>query len=79
MKLVKQFVATFSLCSSAVFLSGCDSDLKKAVRERAKDPDSIQFSDVIRFKDKACIRYNAKNAYGGYVGYTWAFLSGSGD
>ncbi len=34
-----------------------------------KDPGSAQFEDVSRFKIAVCGRVNAKNIYGGYVGF----------
>jgi hypothetical protein len=38
-----------------------------------KDPSSIQFQNIARYKvgsaDIVCGMYNAKNSYGGYVGF----------
>ncbi|WP_143499343.1 hypothetical protein [Pseudomonas sp. Irchel 3H9] len=51
-----------------------------------KDPDSVRFRDAFvitsdangenrnRSKDSWCVEVNAKNSYGGYVGYTWALV-----
>jgi hypothetical protein len=43
---------------------------QQAVRERAKDPDSVKFGRVVKIGDKGggCIEYNAKNSFGGYTG-----------
>jgi hypothetical protein len=55
--------------------------LRDAVKERMKDPDSIQFRNVEVFHHKAkdvtpagvyvlCGEVNAKNSYGGYTGFS---------
>jgi hypothetical protein len=43
---------------------------KKVVAEAMRDPDSTKFRDVVAYnKNGVCGEVNAKNAYGGYVGY----------
>lgn len=49
--------------------------IEDGARSSLKDPDSAKFKDIIAFKTKtssiaACGFVNAKNSYGGYVGYT---------
>lgn len=47
------------------------ADAKARILETLKDPDSAKFRDVKLYKSGAvCGSYNAKNSYGGYVGYT---------
>jgi hypothetical protein len=44
---------------------------KHALEGMLKDPASVQYQDVKEYRDMTvCGRYNAKNAMGGYVGYT---------
>jgi hypothetical protein len=40
-------------------------DLKKQIKRNARDPDSVQF----RNESGLCFEYNAKNAFGAYVGF----------
>ncbi len=55
----------------------------QALKDGAKDPDSVQVRDVkVAVHDKPggshmCGMFNAKNSYGGYVGFEpfWAYLS----
>lgn len=58
----------------ALSLSACDSPTKLAeddVRASLKDPDSAKFRGVVKFSTGAvCGEVNAKNAMGGYVGFT---------
>lgn len=63
-------LATLVGCDNAMF----DDGIKKAVREKLKDPDSAKWEEVLKYKDFACIKYNAKNGYGGYGGSSWAVL-----
>lgn len=63
-------LATLVGCGNAMF----DDGMKKAVREKLKDPDSAKWEGNIKYKDFACIKYNAKNSYGGYGGSSWAVL-----
>lgn len=64
----------FAVAVFAVLVSGCNGDLKSALQETLRDPDSVKYEEIIRLGDRACIRYNAKNAYGGYVGVKTAHL-----
>ena len=76
-------------------VAGCSPDPKQAlitkaeqsVRQSLKDPDSAEFSDVqvkgVVSDDLAvavvCGQVNAKNSFGGYVGYRrFYFLNSSG-
>ncbi|ACH64228.1 lipoprotein, putative [Aliivibrio fischeri MJ11] len=60
-------------------------DLKSSL----KDPDSAKFADIFQYWESSvkkpveenkgyCIRYNAKNSYGGYVGYKWEYKTNYG-
>lgn len=53
---------------------------KDAIKNRLKDPDSVQFKDVYFFRGKdnipvTCGQVNSKNSYGGYSGFQH-FISG---
>ncbi|MEW6023453.1 MAG: hypothetical protein AB1807_15085 [Pseudomonadota bacterium] len=61
-------------CGNAIF----DDGVRAAVRKRLKDPDSAKFEEILRYKNFACIKYNAKNGYGGYGGASWAVLELTG-
>lgn len=63
-------LATLAGCDNALF----DDGVRKAVRQQLKDPDSAKWEEKILYKDFACIKYNAKNSYGGYGGSSWAIL-----
>lgn len=68
-----------SLLLGAAVLAGCDSALfddpiRQAVRATLKDPDSARFGAVVQGEGYACIRYNARNGFGGYAGESWAAL-----
>jgi len=67
-------LATVAGCGNAVF----DDAVRKAVREKLKDPDSARWEEKLRYKNFACIKYNAKNSYGGYGGSTWAVMQDLG-
>lgn len=47
---------------------GDTGDIKRAIKNRLKDPASAVFDDIIYNKagDRACVGYNAKNSFGGY-------------
>ena len=51
--------------------------IQSAVRERLKDPESAKFAETLAYENFSCIRYNAKNGYGGYAGMSWALLKHS--
>ena len=63
---------------SAALLASCggvESDAKKAVMERLKDPDSAKFGQFTNINDEAaCLTVNARNSMGGYTGDQQAFL-----
>lgn len=68
------FCAAGSGCEKAFF----DDAMRKAVREKLKDPDSAQFGKPLIFKNRGCIEVNSKNSYGGYTGATTAHLKNLG-
>lgn len=47
-------------------------EAKQILADGLKDPDSVKFRNVKLFRatGSVCGEYNAKNSYGGYVGYT---------
>lgn len=66
----------------AAFVTGCDSKFfdnakHKAVREGLKDPDSAKWISELVHEDRACIVFNAKNSFGGYIGKQTAWLQNS--
>ncbi|MBV5305932.1 MAG: hypothetical protein J0652_04475 [Desulfobulbaceae bacterium] len=75
-----RLVATIVLCVFCVGTAfGGEAETivsaKRAIKNRVKDPDSVTFKDVFYSKtDKdgevACGRFNAKNSFGAYTGYT---------
>ena len=70
--------ATSILIFTALLLSACgsaESDAKRAVLERLKDPDSAKFGKFTQVTDKgACLTVNARNSMGGYPGAKEAML-----
>lgn len=66
--------------------SEAEAQAKAMIAHDLKDPDSAKFRDAYfvtadargdardRSKDSWCMEVNAKNSYGGYVGYSWALL-----
>ena len=69
-RLLVAIVVLFVACSSEIF----ESPIKKAVRDKLKDPDSAKFGEQFIFESRACISINAKNSYGGYTGASYAHL-----
>src|SRR5690348_13960356 len=65
------------LAASAAFVGACSavdgySEDKKLVASSMKDPGSVQFRNLRRKNDQyniVCGEVNAKNSYGGYVGF----------
>ncbi len=64
------------VASLALIVAGCgpSGEAKKAVSREMRDPSSVQFRDVKSVKQAdgstaVCGEYNAKNAYGAYVGF----------
>jgi len=54
-----------------------EEDLKRIVIDSLKDPNSAEFKDLRHLEGKAlCGQINAKNSYGGYVGFK-AFVADS--
>src|SRR5690606_39009213 len=52
---------------------GPKSAAKAAVVAQLKDPDSVQFRDLVvgTKSGRVCGEFNAKNSFGAYVGYKW--------
>lgn len=74
--------AVMTIAVAVIALAGCDKalfddDVRKAVRETLKDPDSAQWGEKIVAKDFACIIVNAKGGAGGYTGREPVFLQKS--
>lgn len=48
------------------------AEAKELISEATNDPDAVKFRNLHNQKDGyiICGEYNAKNAYGGYIGYT---------
>lgn len=66
--------ASVALCAVPAKKSHSDEMIKsakKALADRMKDPDSVQFKDVVFVEETkaVCGRFNAKNNYGAYVGF----------
>ena len=57
---------------AADLIKKASTDAKRMIADTFKDPDSVKFRDLRISKDGAfvCGELNAKNSYGGYVGYT---------
>lgn len=51
------------------------AEIKKAVVNVLKDPNSVIFGDLEIKGETACIEVNAKNAFGGYTGKQEAILA----
>lgn len=69
------------LCIVALALAGCegpDDGARAALKANLKDPDSAKFEESITYHDFKCLKYNAKNGFGGYAGPSWAILEKSG-
>ena len=68
---------SIAVCISLALVAcgGAESEAKKAVLERLKDPDSAKFGKFTNIKDKAaCLTVNARNSLGGYTGDQQAML-----
>ena len=57
---------------------------KSAIAEQSREPEAVRFRNLVGFKSSAgdiivCGEVNAKNAYGGYVGYRpmWVRFNGN--
>lgn len=56
-------------------ISGEDSGVERLVRARLKDPDSARFQNIRNVgRGEICGEVNAKNAFGGYVGFQHFWL-----
>lgn len=58
---------------AALLLASCNSDTdraKQAVLTKLKDPSSVQWRDVVTGDHgNTCGYFNARNSFGGYVGF----------
>jgi len=68
--LMASVLLSLSACENAAF----DNSMRKAVREKLKDPDSAKWGEVHTYKSHACLEVNSKNSYGGYTGKQVAWL-----
>lgn len=72
---LKLYFIMFCAASLLAACGGSESDAKKAVLERLKDPDSAKFGKFTVIDDKAsCLTVNARNSMGGYTGDQQASL-----
>ena len=65
--------AIFVTSITSLLTTGCGQqakvdEVKEAVRDRLKDPNSAQFSNVKVVEGLVCGEVNAKNSFGGYAG-----------
>lgn len=51
---------------------------RMAIQEQLKDPDSAEFRNIMASETVVCGEVNAKNAFGGYVGFTRFFHTAGG-
>lgn len=64
-------VISLSVCAALLLAAcgGAESDSKRAVLGRLKDPDSAKFGKFTQVNGKhACLTVNARNSMGGYTG-----------
>lgn len=80
---MKSLLFLLILISSFVFASEAEIVIsgKRAILNKVKDPDSVIFKDVFHNYTQeigvvACGRFNAKNSFGAYTGYTRFISSG---
>jgi len=79
--------AIFLAATAALFLNASHaaasgmSKATKAAAEALKDPSSAKFRHVVAMRESAgyCGEVNAKNSYGGYVGYRKFYVIGTTD
>ena len=64
-----QKIASLILISGTLIAAAPKERFSRHLQEVLKDPDSAKVEVTLRTKEKICGRYNAKNSYGGYVGY----------
>jgi len=72
--LLPTLLLALTACDKAVF----DDGARAEVRRHLKDPDSAVFEEAISYKNFTCIKYNAKNSFGGYAGASWTVLKQQG-
>lgn len=64
---------SITFLATAFTLVGCDSEIrraKQAVEAGLKDPGSVEYEQVTAYNGGVvCGKYNAKNSFGGYVGF----------
>ena len=66
-KMVTTLVALMSL-------TGCSSKIEDAVRAKLKVPSSAKFETTLRYENRACVVFDAKNPLGVYTGASTAEL-----
>jgi len=68
----------------AFLLMGCGEDsriteAKQSIASDLKDPNSVEYRNLHKYSELVvCGEYNAKNSYGGYIGFK-PFIYGSAD
>lgn len=74
MKMI-EIAAAIAACLLLTACGGAESDARKAVLGRLKDPDSAKFGKFTQVNEKsACLTVNARNSMGGYTGDQQASL-----
>lgn len=54
-----------------------EAEAKRLVTDGLKDPSSAMFREIRALSgDQVCGQVNAKNSFGGYVGYRWFWIKG---
>lgn len=54
-----------------------EAEAKRLVTDGLKDPSSAMFREIRELSgDQVCGQVNAKNSFGGYVGYRWFWIKG---
>jgi hypothetical protein len=76
MKKILRSIFIYSIFTNIAFAFGFEqTEIKKAVVNVLKDPNSVIFGDIEVKNKMACLEVNAKNAFGGYTGKQEAMLS----
>lgn len=80
---MKKILLALTLGSGAAFAGTTDdaiANAKSAIAMKMKDPESVRFADVVAADGTkspiVCGWLNAKNSYGGYVGYKPFYVMG---
>ncbi|MFZ6677259.1 hypothetical protein [Undibacterium sp. Tian12W] len=70
----KLLLIALLLCLGACDSTTFDNAMRRAVREKLKDPDSAKWGESYVYKNRACLEVNSKNSFGGYAGKQVAWL-----